>query len=133
MKIKSLLLIVTCSSLSLLSACKKDIEDPLNGSSNVEVCGIKDPVNNLKWLSDKMKVYTFGDNADKLNGVVLFEYKGENVIEIQCSICSSTNIHQYKCDGTLYDFSNSNNFQDYVKNRKKIDVLYGTEIWKYSN
>ncbi|MDI9877237.1 hypothetical protein [Flectobacillus rivi] len=133
MKIKSLLLIVTCSSLSLFSACKKDIEDPLNGSSNVEVCGIKDPVNNLKWLSDKMKVYTFGDNADKLNGVVLFEYKGENVIEIQCSICSSTNIHQYKCDGTLYDFSNSNNFQDYVKNRKKIDVLYGTEIWKYSN
>lgn len=133
MKIKSLLLIVTCSSLSLFSACKKDIEDPLNGSSNVEVCGIKDPVNNLKWLSDKMKVYTFGDNADKLNGVVLFEYKGENVIEIQCSICSSTNIHQYKCDGTLYDFSNSNNFQDYVKNRKKIEVLYGTEIWKYSN
>lgn len=133
MKIKSLLLIVTCSSLSLFSACKKDIEDPLNGSSNVEVCGIKDPINNLKWLSDKMKVYTFGDNADKLNGVVLFEYKGENVIEIQCSICSSTNIHQYKCDGTLYDFSNSNNFQDYVKNRKKIDVLYGTEIWKYSN
>lgn len=133
MKIKSLLLIVTCSSLSLFSACKKDIEDPLNGSSNVEVCGIKDPVNNLKWLSDKMKVYTFGDNAEKLNGVVLFEYKGENVIEIQCSICSSTNIHQYKCDGTLYDFSNSNNFQDYVKNRKKIDVLYGTEIWKYSN
>ena len=133
MKIKSLLLIVTCSSLSLFSACKKDTEDPLNGSSNLEVCGIKDPVNNLKWLSDKMKVYTFGDNADKLNGVVLFEYKGENVIEIQCSICSSTNIHQYKCDGTLYDFSNSNNFQDYVKNRKKIDVLYGTEIWKYSN
>lgn len=133
MKIKSLLLIVTCLSLSLFSACKKDIEDPLNGSSNVEVCGIKDPVNNLKWLSDKMKVYTFGDNADKLNGVVLFEYKGENVIEIQCSICSSTNIHQYKCDGTLYDFSNSNNFQDYVKNRKKIDILYGTEIWKYSN
>ena len=133
MKIKSLLLIVTCSSLSLFSACKKDIEDPLNGSSNLEVCGIKDPVNNLKWLSDKMKVYTIGDNADKLNGVVLFEYKGENVIEIQCSICSSTNIHQYKCDGTLYDFSNSNNFQDYVKNRKRIDVLYGTEIWKYSN
>ncbi|MDI9863430.1 hypothetical protein QM480_03780 [Flectobacillus sp. DC10W] len=133
MKIKSLLLIMTYSSLSLLSACKKDIEDPLNGSSNVEVCGIKDPVNNLKWLSDKMKVYAVGDNADKLNGVVLFEYKGENVLEIQCSICSSTNIHQYKCDGTLYDFSNSNNFQDYVKNRKKIDVLYGTEIWKYSN
>lgn len=133
MKIKSLLLIVTCSSLSLFSACKKDLEDPVNGSSNLEVCGTKDPVNNLKWLSDKMKVYTFGDNADKLNGVVLFEYKGENVIEIQCSICSSTNIHQYKCDGTLYDFSNSNNFQDYVKNRKKIGVLYGTEIWKYSN
>lgn len=133
MKIKSLLLIMTYSSLSLLSACKKDIEDPLNGSSNVEVCGIKDPVNNLKWLSDKMKVYAVGDNADKLNGVVLFEYKGENVLEIQCSICSSTNIHQYKCDGTSYDFTNSNNFQDYVKNRKKIDVLYGTEIWKYSN
>ena len=133
MKIKSLLLIVTCSSLSLFSACKKDLEDPVNGSSNLEVCGTKDPVNNLKWLSDKMKVYTFGDNADKLNGVVLFEYKGENVIEIQCSLCSSTNIHQYKCDGTLYDFSNSNNFQDYVKSRKKIGVLYGTEIWKYSN
>ena len=131
MKVRLILLLMAITSVSLFSACKKNLEDPLSTSSNVEVCGIKDPVNNLKWLSDKMKVYTFGDNADKLNGVVLFEYKGENVIEIQCSICSSTNIHQYRCDGTLYDFNNSNNFQDYVKNRKKIDVLYGTEIWKY--
>lgn len=77
-----------------------------------------------------MKVYTSGDNADKLNGVVLFEYKGENVIEIQCSICSSTNTHQYRCDGTLYDFSNTNNFQDFLISRKKVSLLYGTEIWK---
>ncbi|NBA76516.1 hypothetical protein GOQ04_13245 [Emticicia sp. ODNR4P] len=130
MKVRLILLLMAITSVSLFSACKKNLEDPLSTSSNVEVCGIKDPINNLKWLSDKMKVYTFGDNADKLNGVVLFEYKGENVIEIQCSTCSSTNTHQYSCDGTLYDFSNPSNFQDFLISRKKISLLYGTEIWK---
>ena len=128
MKTKSTLLLAASLLFSVLLSCKNDTNTPLDNDPNaVIVCGTKDPVNDLKWLSDKMKVLEGGSN---LNGVVLFEYNNNKVIEIQCSVCSSTNIHQYNCDGTKFDFTNANNFNDYLKNRTKIKILYGTEIWK---
>lgn len=114
-----------------LFSCEKDLSSAIDENPSIlEVCGTKDPINDLKWLSDEMKLYNYSGNSDKLNGVVLFEYKGDKVIEIQCSTCSSTNIHQHLCDGKKIDFTNPANFQDYLTNRKKVKVLYGTEIWK---
>lgn len=122
--IASLAIIVTLS-------CKKNENTVLDVStSTTSVCGTKDPLNDLKWLSDKVNLLTGGP---KINGVVLFEYKNEVIIEIQCSVCSSTNLHQYYCDGTKIDFASSSDkvkeYKDYVANRKEVKVLYGVKIW----
>lgn len=132
MKNKLFLLLLAGILLYTFSSCKKEADTTPDNLSPLIVCGTKDPINNLKWLSDEMKFREFYRvNADKINGVVLFKYQGNHIIEIQCSLCSSTNIHQYKCDGSKLNFTNSNNYDDYLKNRTKIKVLYGTEIWKF--
>ena len=119
-------------SLGTFISCEKDINATLDNDPNTTiVCGTKDPLNDLKWLSDEMKLRGYyWEYGEKLNGVVLFEYKGSQIIEVQCGLCSSTNIHQHYCDGTKLDFTNSDNFREYRTNRKKVKVLYGTEIWK---
>ncbi|MEA5426055.1 hypothetical protein [Arcicella lustrica] len=130
MKTKSFLILIAGVFLSVFSSCKKEVNPTLD--TDILVCGTKDPINDLNWLADEMKFREFYRiNSEKINGVVLYGYKGDNVIEIQCSLCSSTNIHQYKCDGTKIDFTNSNNYNDYLKNRTKVKVLYGTEIWTF--
>jgi hypothetical protein len=134
MKKKSILLLIISTLITAFLSCKKDIavaETLDNAPNTLTVCGTTNPLNDLKWLSDEMKILTGGS---KMNGIVLFEYKGNQVIEVQCSVCSSLNIHQYYCDGTKLDFVSSNEnykqYNDYVLNRKKIKILYGTEIWK---
>ena len=131
MKTKALLLLVTSMSLTTFLSCEKDINTPLSEAPNtMTVCGTKDPVNDLKWLSDKVKLLTGGP---QLNGVVLYDYKNDKVIELQCSVCSSLNIHQYYCDGTKLDFESTSEkykeYNNYVLNRKEIKILYGTKVW----
>ena len=131
MKTKTLLLLMTTVLVTTFLSCKKDVATTLDKDPDpMLVCGTKDPLNELKWLSDEMKLWNFDlEKAKIANGVILFEYKGKNIIEVQCSFCSSTNLHQYYCDGTKLDFTNPDNFRDYRTNRKKIKILYGTEIW----
>ena len=131
MRTKTVLLIMTSMLIVTFLSCKKDIDMTLDNDPNpILVCGTKDPLNDLKWLSDEMKLFGYyGEYGKKMNGVVLFEYKSDKVIEIQCSVCSSTNIHQYFCDGTKLNLLKPNDFNDYLKNRKEIKVLYGTKIW----
>ncbi len=132
MKTKALLLLMTSIIVTTFLSCKKDVAITLNIDPNpMIVCGTKDPLNDLKWLYDKMKLWnTDLEKAKVANGVILFEYKGNKIIEVQGSLYSSTNLHQHYCDGTKLDFSNSDNFRDYRTNRKKIKILYGTEIWR---
>lgn len=132
MKTKILLLLMAVVLVTTFLSCEKDISTTLNEDPNTTiVCGTKDPLNDLKWLSDQMKLLTGGS---KLNGIVLFEYKSNQVIEVQCSVCSSLNIHQYNCDGTKLDFVTSPNsrarYDDYILKRKEIKILYGTKIWR---
>ncbi len=131
MKTKILLLLMIIILLTTFLSCKKDVATTLdNNPDPVLVCNKKDPLNELKWLSDEMKLWNTDLGKAKIaNGVILFEYKGSQIIEVQGSHYSSTNLHQHYCDGTKLDFTNSNNFNDYLKNRTKIKILYGTEIW----
>ena len=131
MKKKSILLLTTTMLITAFLSCKKDIATTLDNDPNtLTVCGTKDPLNDLKWLSNEMKLWNFNlEKAKIANGVILFEYKGNQIIEVQCSFYSSTNLHQHYCDGKKLDFTNSDNFRDYRTNRKKIKILYGTEIW----
>ena len=136
MKTKALLLLMTSMSLATFLSCEKDINTTLSEDPNTMiVCGTKDPLNDLKWLSDEMKLWNFNlEKAKTANGVILFEYKGNRIIEVQCSLYSSTNIHQYYCDGTQLDFVSTSEkykeYNDYVLNRKEIKILYGTKIWR---
>lgn len=115
-------------SLILISCTKESISDD---PSNLDlVCGTKNPMTDLPWLVEKMKMnqpYT-----PEGMGIVLFEYKSNKVIEIQSFLSSSSNIHQYYCDGTKLDFETSlerfEKYKDYVLNRKEIRVLYGRKI-----
>ena len=132
MKTKALLLLMTSLLVATFLACEKDVSTTLDNDPNtLLVCGTKDPVKDLKWLSNEMKLLTGGP---ELNGIVLFEYKGNQVIEVQCSVCSSLNLHQYYCDGTKLDFESTDEnyklYKDYTLNRKQIKILYGTKIWK---
>ena len=131
MKTKTFLLLITSMLITTLLSCKKDIATTLDKDPDpILVCNVKDPINDLKWLYDEMKLWNFDlEKAKIANGVILFEYKGNKIIEVQGSTYSSTNIHQHYCDGTKLDFANPDNFRDYRTNRKKIKILYGTEIW----
>ena len=131
MKTKTLLLIMTIMSLATFISCEKDISTTLDNDPNTTiVCGTKNPMIDLPWLVEKMKTYR-SYSPDGM-GVCLFEYKGNSVIEIQSFLSSSSNIHQYFCDGTKLDFkSTSENvklYKDYVLNRKEIRFLYGKKV-----
>lgn len=91
------------------------------------VCGIKDPVNNIKWLNDQFKQFMGGPT---LNGIVVYEYDGKTVIEVQNSLASSLNQHQYYCDGTKLNLNAPNAYDEYTQKRKEVMVLYGTNMWK---
>ena len=115
--------------LGIITSCTKESisDDPTNLDL---VCGTKSPMTDLPWLVEKMKMnqpYT-----PEGMGVVLFEYKGNKVIEIQSFLSSSSNIHQYFCDGTKLNFETVSDYRekykDYVLNRKEVRVLYGTKI-----
>jgi hypothetical protein len=131
MKTKTLLLSVISMLVTTFLSCEKDVATTLDNDPNsILVCGTKDPIKDLKWLSDEMKLWSTDlEKAKIANGVILFEYKGSKIIEVQGSLYSSTNLHQYNCDGTKLDFTNPDNFRDYRANRKKIKIIYGTEIW----
>ena len=114
---------------SIMASCTKESisDDPTRLDA---VCGTKNPMADLPWLVEKMK--TYGSYSPDGMGVCLFEYKGNSVIEIQSFLSSSSNIHQYYCDGTKLDFvstsENVRQYKDYVLNRKEIRFLYGKKI-----
>src|SRR5690606_40965580 len=71
-----------------LAACEEE------GSPSL-VCGKKDPLNELPWLKQEMSHLLGGPT---LNAVVLYIYEGREVLELQGSVFSSTNQHQYYCE-----------------------------------
>ncbi len=91
------------------------------------VCGVSDPVNNLKWLNNQFKQFVGGPT---LNGIVVYEYDNKTVIEVQNSLFSSLNQHQYFCDGTKLNLNAPNAYTEYTQKRKEVMVLYGTNMWK---
>ena len=73
-------------------------------SSTLEICGVKDPVRNLPWLTaridslkaekqDNMLMVTVG----KLKGEIVFDY---TMLYMSCYVCQV-----YRCDGTRVDLS----------------------------
>ncbi|WP_138991059.1 hypothetical protein [Larkinella sp. C7] len=112
--------------LVFLTACDKDAEPEKDASRQLVVCGVSDPINNLKWLNDQFKLFQGGP---LINGIVLYRYKGRKVIEVQNGYASSTNQHQYYCDGEKLNLDHPETFTQFKKDREEIAVLYGTNLW----
>ncbi|MEJ2902322.1 hypothetical protein WAE58_07790 [Pedobacter panaciterrae] len=113
-----LLLIITAVS------CKK--KATLDGKEVLTVCGTKDPLKNIAWLKDE---YSQMSGQPTINGIVLYRYNDSEVIEIQNAQFSSTNQHQYYCDGTKLNLGVPADFNKYRQDRKLIGILFGTNIW----
>lgn len=103
----------------LTSSCKKSKKD------DVVACGVANPIQNLTWLRQKVKLFTGGP---ELNGVVLYKYKDSEIIQVNQSV-SSKAYDIYNCNGQVVMFDDANGLNNYIANRKKIAVLYGS--WEY--
>lgn len=92
----------------------------------LEVCGVSDPIVNLEWLNSEFEEL---EGGPEINGIVLYTYGGKDVIEVQNSVFSSTNQHQYYCDGTKLDLNDPDAFNKFKRERVETRLLYGTKIW----
>jgi hypothetical protein len=111
--------------LFLTTNCTTD--DPVKEAEKDGVCGVADPINNLKWLNEEFKQFSGGP---EINGIVLYSYKDQNIIEVQNSLFNSTNIHQHYCNGAKLNLEDPKAFEDYRKNRVEVKILYGTKMWQ---
>lgn len=118
MKLKIIPVLFLC----LIAGCKKN---KVSYDKNAVACGITNPLENLSWLKSE-----FRDIAGypEINGIVLYEFNGREVIEIYKSYYSSLNGRQYYCDGKQVQFDAQKDFQDYIQNRKKISILFGQKF-----
>jgi len=65
---------------------------PENPDSNANmICGTTKPLEELPWLKKQLLEFHGGES---LNAVVLYEFDGQQILEVQNSLFSSTNQHQ---------------------------------------
>ena len=103
----------------LFASCKKSKKE------DISACGVTNPIQNLTWLNQKVKLFTGGP---ELNGVVLYKYNDNEIIQINQTVSSKV-YDIYNCDGKQMMFNDADGLDDYIANRKKVAVLYGT--WEY--
>ena len=101
-------------------------EDPVEKLEKDLVCGVADPVSNLKWLNDQFKEFIGGPEA---NGIVLYDYNDKQVIEVQNSFYNSTNQHQYYCNGEKLNLDDPQAFNEFKNKRIEVKMLYGNKVW----
>lgn len=107
----------------LLTGCEK--EDSVTYDKKVIACGVQNPIENLPWLADQFKDMS---NYPQMNGIVLYEYQGKQLIDIYKSYFSSIYGRQYWCDGTQVIFNNNEEFKHYLDNRKQVVILFGQQF-----
>jgi hypothetical protein len=110
--------------LATVTSCKKKQASAYDES--LSACGTINPIANLAWLNAE---YQNLQGGAEINGIVVYRYMGEEVIEIQSSLSSSTNQHQYHCDGDRINLDDPAAFANYKRDRVELKILYGTKIW----
>ncbi|MFM7431111.1 MAG: hypothetical protein ACKO1F_14605 [Flammeovirgaceae bacterium] len=126
MTTNQLLLVTTLAISTGIEGCSKfesEEKQPL-------VCGVSDPVNELSWLKKQLQMIK--NNSE--SGIILYTYNSKEVIEIQSSQMSSTNLSQYYCDGSKLEFDTpetyKKDYKDFLSKRVKIRILYGVDLWR---
>ncbi|WP_353720979.1 hypothetical protein [Dyadobacter sp. 676] len=71
-------------------------------SSNLEVCGIKDPVRNLPWLKSLIEDAK-ANKQDNILTITVGKIKGETVFDYSLSYMSCIGCVGYHCDGSRLD------------------------------
>ncbi|TLV03682.1 hypothetical protein [Dyadobacter luticola] len=97
--------------LLMLFSCKD------KSVSAVEICGVRDPVRNLKWLSDKVEE-TKKNKEDEFMEIVAVKVKGETIINYHMMYMSCIGCYGFHCDGTPLDMTTLSQaeLQEYQKN-----------------
>lgn len=109
------IIVVLCLSIVFFS-CKK------SKKQEIVACGVVNPIQNLTWLNHKYKLFSGGP---KLNSIVLYEYNGSQIIQVNQSV-SSKAYDAYNCKGEPLTFDDTNGLSKYLDGRKKVAVIYGT-------
>lgn len=80
-------------------------------NDSVSVCGIENPIENLDWLNEIHKTYTFKVRHSsscfvREISVYVVEATGDTIIGDYChdSFYTKDKCYAYNCDGTPYDF-----------------------------
>lgn len=121
---KKISLPITAVLLALISCSKNETEPSYN--KELVACQISNPITNLEWLNKEFRSLVGGPST---NAIVIYKYDDLEVIEIQGSTFSSTNQHQYQCDGQKINFDDPSMFNDFKQNRVELKVIYGKKIW----
>lgn len=101
---KKLFYLLMMSFLAAFSSCKKDerIVDPLRLNSEASACGVKDPVNNLKWLK-KIIQEAKKDKNDQYLVIRMVDYDGDTYIESRLPYSSCMGCNIFDCKGNRID------------------------------
>ena len=110
--------------LATISSCKK--KSSTEYDETLSACGTVNPIANLAWLKNEYQQLQGGSSA---NGIIVYKYNNQEVIEIQSSLSSSTNQSQYLCDGDRLNLDDPTAFANYKKDRVELRILYGKKIW----
>jgi hypothetical protein len=98
--------------LIILLSCKDKTP-----ASATEICGVKDPIRNLRWLRELVDEAK-RKKEDGFMTIVAVEVGGETVINYYLSYMSCIGCVSYHCDGSRFDMSNytQSEIQEYQKN-----------------
>ncbi|MCH6198647.1 hypothetical protein MMU07_03580 [Aquiflexum sp. LQ15W] len=122
MKTKLLTVVIMLCASFWIGACNmNDVDEGISLE-----CGGENSVDDLSWLNQKLE--DIKDHPE--SGIILYRYNAREIVEVQSSLMSSTNNSQYYCDGTKVNLENPEVYQDFLKNRVELKILYGIDLWK---
>jgi hypothetical protein len=128
MKTDSFILLITLITSAIIGGCST-FEAEKKTEETYLICGVSDPMNELPWLKQQ---YEDIKNIP-YSGIILYRYNSKEVIEVQSSLMSSTNLSQYYCDGTKLEFDTPEtyikDYKDFLSKRIKLKILYGIDFW----
>ena len=92
-------------SLFLFVGCEKRYKRTICVNSEVECCGVKDPLNNLEWLREASRFDDYIDNSSSdYNYIFLFRNKETQKDHIVIDYYSSVSwVRIYDCEGVRID------------------------------
>ncbi len=102
-----------------LSSCKKDTDSTFESENNISACGVNDPINQLKWLNQKI---TKGQNtatSDFVESVWVKQFDGEDIIVINFGLTSSM-YSTFNCSGKTINIQN----QDFFNSLSEDLLIY---------